>query len=113
MTKSRLASALLAVPMATVAGVLALSAQELVTAGSEEFDRNRAMLFDSTIYAPFHVTDESRPLRDALSDGTLQDQTVLLVIQNPEGKLALVRDQMSYHHVAQGEIRGEPWMVSF
>jgi len=103
----------LAALLATAAGALAASAQQIVTAGSEEFDASRAMLFDSTIYAPFQVTDESRPLRDALSDGTLQDHTVLLVIQNPEGRLALVRDQMSYHHVAQGEIMGEPWMVSF
>lgn len=113
MIESRLATSLLAVPIAAVAGVLTLSAQELVTAGSEEFDAGRAMLFDSTIYAPFQVTDESRPLSAALSDGTLQDHTVLLVIEHSKGRLALVRDQMSYHHAAQGEIMGEPWMVSF
>lgn len=113
MTKSRLATSLLSVPIAAVAGVLALSAQEVVTAGSEEFDASRAMLFDSTIYAPFRVTDQSRPLRDALADGTLQDQTLLLVIEHAKGRLALVRDQMSYHHVAQGDFMGEPWMVSF
>lgn len=27
--------------------------------------------------------------------------------------LALVSSQMSYHHVAQGEMAGEPWMVTF
>ncbi len=113
MIKSRLATSLLAIPMAALAGVLTLSAQELVTAGSEEFDASRAMLLDSTVYLPFQVTDESRPLRDALTDGTLQDHTVLLVIEHPKGRLALVRDQMSYHHAAQGEIMGEPWMVSF
>ncbi len=113
MTKSRLATSLLAFPMAAAAGLLTLSAQELVTAGSEEFDANRAMLFDSTVYVPFQVTDEIRPLRDALSDGTLQDHAVLLIIEHSQQRLALVRDQMSYHHAAQGEIMGEPWMVSF
>ena len=113
MTKSRLATSLLAIPMAAMAGSLTLSAQELVTAGSEEFDAGRAMLFDSTIYVPFQVTDEARPLEAALSDGALQDHTVLLVIEHAKGRLALVRDQMSYHHAAQGEIMGEPWMVSF
>lgn len=103
----------LAALLATAASAFSASAQQVVTAGSEEFDRNRAVLFDSTIYAPFHVTDESRPLRDALSDGTLQDETLLLVIEHSKGRLALVRDQMSYHHVAQGEFMGEPWMVSF
>jgi hypothetical protein len=35
-------------------------------------------------------------------------------MDHPEaGRLALVTDQMAYHHVAQGEIAGEPWMVSF
>ena len=113
MIESRLATSLLAVPIAAVVGVFTLSAQELVTAGSAEFDASRAMLFDSTIYVPFQVTDESRPLSAALSDGTLQDHTVLLVIEHAKGRLALVRDQMSYHHAAQGEIMGEPWMVSF
>jgi len=28
-------------------------------------------------------------------------------------KLALVTRQMAYHHVAQGELAGEPWMVTF
>jgi hypothetical protein len=27
--------------------------------------------------------------------------------------LVLVSSQMSYHHVAQGEMEGEPWMVTF
>lgn len=115
MTNSRLRTraTLLAVPVAILAGALAASAQEIVTAGSEEFDANRALLYDSTVYMPFQVTDESRPLREALDDGTLQDHTLLLVVEHPKGRLALVRDQMSYHHAAQGEIMGEPWMVSF
>ena len=27
--------------------------------------------------------------------------------------LVLVSSQMAYHHVAQGEMEGEPWMVTF
>ena len=27
--------------------------------------------------------------------------------------LVLVSSQMTYHHVAQGEMEGEPWMVTF
>lgn len=115
MIKTRLAApaALMAVSVMTLAGDVALCAQELVTAGDEAFDIGRALLREGTVYEPFVVTDEARPLRDALDDGTLQDYTLLLVIDHPRGKLALVRDQMAYHHVAQGEIAGEPWMVSF
>jgi hypothetical protein len=34
-------------------------------------------------------------------------------MDHPAGRLAFLTDQMAYHHVAQGEMNGEPWMVSF
>jgi hypothetical protein len=34
-------------------------------------------------------------------------------MEHPAGLLAFLTDQMVYHHVAQGETNGEPWMVSF
>ena len=34
-------------------------------------------------------------------------------MEHHAGRLAFVMDQLAYHHVAQGELRGEPWMVSF
>lgn len=45
--------------------------------------------------------------------GYLQAQTRVLIMEHSKGRLALVTDQMAYHHTAQGEIEGEPWMVSF
>lgn len=45
--------------------------------------------------------------------GYLQAQTRVLIMEHSKGRLALVTDQMAYHHTAQGEIDGEPWMVSF
>ena len=76
------------------------------------FDRDRLWYADSTIFAPFRVTD-SEPLRAALAAGRLADETGVLVLEHPAGRLALVTDQMAYHHVAQGELAGEPWLVSF
>jgi hypothetical protein len=34
-------------------------------------------------------------------------------MEHDAGALALLTQQMSYHHLAQGEMAGEPWMVSF
>ena len=36
-----------------------------------------------------------------------------MVMDHGPEPLALVMDQMAYHHVAQGDMMGEPWMVSF
>ncbi len=103
------ASASLAFPLLVP---LPLMAQQIVEAGSAEFEVDRAMLLDSTVYVRFDVTD-TRPLREALDEGLLQAQTRVLIMEHSKGRLALVTDQMAYHHTAQGEIDGEPWMVSF
>ncbi len=63
-------------------------------------------------FEPF-VVSETEPMRDAMSAGKLQGDTRVLVMDHPAGRLAFLTDQMVYHHVAQGEINGETWMVSF
>ena len=45
--------------------------------------------------------------------GTVTESTAVLVTETAGGKLALLADQLAYHHIAQGSERGEPWMVSF
>jgi len=102
--------------LCSVAAVLATGGSHVAaqTRESLEFDPDRAYLSDETIFVPFHVTDEDmHPLREAVDDGLIQSDTWLLVMEHDAGRLALVMDQMAYHHVAQGELRGEPWMVSF
>ncbi len=76
------------------------------------FDISRAFIADHTIFEPFHVAS-TRPLREALAEGVVNDDTPLLVMEHRAGTLALLTEQMAYHHIAQGEIMGEPWMVSF
>jgi len=96
------------------AGGAQLAAQTSQTAESLEFDPDRAYVSEKTIFVPFHVVDaDIHPLRAAVDDGLIQSDTWLLVMENNAGRLGLVMDQMAYHHVAQGELRGEPWMVSF
>ena len=103
------ASASLAFPLLVP---LPLMAQQIVEAGSAEFEVERAMLLDSTVYVRIDVTD-TRPLREAYDEVLLQAHTRVLIMEHSKGRLALVTDQMAYHHTAQGEIDGGPGMVSF
>jgi len=95
----------------TAASILALSAAPL-TAQVADFDPERAWIAESGRFLPFLV-DDTRALAEALDAGEIESATWLLVLDHPAGRLALVADQLSYHHVAQGSIDGEPWMVSF
>jgi hypothetical protein len=76
------------------------------------FDLDRAFILDSTANLPFYVT-ETRSVRQALDEGAINEATALLVMEHRAGTLAFVVDQLAYHHMAQGDIDGEPWMVSF
>jgi len=78
----------------------------------ESFDSSRVMIRDTTFWIPFHVT-ETIPLRQAIDDGTLGNDTRILIVERGGNRVALVMDQAAYHHVIQGEMNGEPWMVSF
>ncbi|MBI4266681.1 MAG: hypothetical protein HY657_20120 [Acidobacteria bacterium] len=72
-----------------------------------------ARLADSEgMFETFHVT-ETQPLRQALDQGILDDQTRLLVTETASGQLALLTDQMAFHHIAQGMAGGQEWMVTF
>ena len=77
-----------------------------------DFDIDIARIGVGSRFEPFLVS-ETEPLQDAMSWGKLQSDTRVLVLDHPAGALAFLTDQMAYHHVAQGEIDGEPWMVSF
>lgn len=87
-----------------------LAAQEQTT--DTDFDLDRAWISEPGQVDPFLV-EQVKPLAAALDARELEKSTWLLVVEHPAGRLALVTDQLSYHHVAQGSIRGEPWMVSF
>ena len=97
----------------TALPLLSFAEGELGAQEAAEFDIERAWLADEQIFVPFRV-EETVPLAQALQEGTVDGETSLLVMDHPEaGRIALITDQMAYHHVAQGAIAGEPWMVSF
>ena len=76
------------------------------------FDVNRAMLRDGSRFTPFLV-EETQLLREALEQGVVNDDTPILVLERGGQRLALITREMMFHHVAQGDMAGEPWMVSF
>lgn len=76
-----------------------------------KFDMNR-FRSNGDRWKPFRV-EETQSLKDALTHGQLTGETRILVMELPAGRLALVEDQMAYHHAAQGDIDGEPWLVSY
>ena len=52
-------------------------------------------------------------MRGARRAGEVIDETTVVTFDVAGKTLVLVSSQMSYHHVAQGEIDGGPWMVTF
>ena len=70
---------------------------------------------NSSVYGSFetfHVS-ETQGLRDALKARIVANDTDLLVTETAGGTLALVAEQMAFHHIAQGRTNGRDWLVSF
>ncbi len=76
------------------------------------FDPRRAVTAGGGLLRPFAVK-ETRPLADALAEGLLSDDTPVLVVQREGTAVVLLTRQMSYYHVAQGELHGKAWGVFF
>ncbi len=76
------------------------------------FDTDRALFWSAPNFVPLRDPDW-QPLRDVLGAGDVSDDTPVLVFEAGGSTLVLVSSQMAYHHVAQGEMNGEPWMVTF
>ena len=76
-----------------------------------EFDSNRATLRDKNIFPPLYV-EATISLGEALKKGDVREDDHMMVIGRNDWMLALLTKQMIYHHVAQGKIAGESWMVS-
>lgn len=79
---------------------------------AEGFDTERALFWAEPNFVPLR-NPEWTPLRDARRARDVAADTPVLVFEAGGETLVLVSSQMSYHHVAQGEMAGEPWMVTF
>jgi hypothetical protein len=103
--------AVLIVPLAALGFPDSTEAQEQMKQ-IPGFEPGRAILSDLWGFDPFPVT-KMEPLEDALNDGRVREDTAVLLLRRGGTRLALLTEQMSYHHIAQGELQGEPWMVAF
>lgn len=96
-----------------------LSCGALIVAGlfsqitsAEEFDINRFSNAGEGWFKTFHVED-TLSLKDALESGMVNEDTAVLVTETAAGSLALITDQMAFHHLAQGTANGKDWMATF
>ena len=78
----------------------------------EGFDTDRAIFWARPNFTPLRDPNW-QSLRGARRAGDVSDETPVLTFDVAGKTLVLVSGQMAYHHVAQGEMDGEPWMVTF
>ena len=76
------------------------------------FDIDRFSNVGNGWFETFHV-EQTEPLSLALQDDRVAQDTLLLVIETAAGPLAFLRDQMAFHHIAQGRADGKDWMATF
>lgn len=76
------------------------------------FDPARLNTENYGAFEPFYVR-ETVPLRDALDAQRVASDTRVLVTGTAAGPVALLTDQMAYHHLAQGRDGGQDWMATF
>ena len=76
--------------------------------------------FDISRFSPTRVgtfetfyVKETHPLKQMLDEAKVAGDTRLLIISTAAGNLALLTDQMTYHHIAQGRARNKDWMATF
>ena len=72
------------------------------------FDPSRALLRSPDYFQRFR-TEHARQVPAS----RLPAQTPLLVFERGGESRGLLTHQMVYHHVAQGELKGIPYLVSF
>ncbi|MEZ4380813.1 MAG: DUF3179 domain-containing (seleno)protein [Nannocystaceae bacterium] len=74
-----------------------------------DFDASRAMLGQPDDFPRFRVPDRGEPLASA----GLKPKESLIIVERGGARRALSLRQVAFHHVAQGELAGEPYAVSF
>lgn len=76
------------------------------------FDAKRAVLSKRDMFRPLAV-QQTEALADAMARKQVRSETPLLLLERDGAALALLTDQMVFHHVAQGELNGVPFLATF
>lgn len=79
---------------------------------TNEFEASRAKLSDKDLFKRFLVKEHDS-LKELVFKGKLDIKEELLVIERNGERLAFSVKQMAYHHVAQGNLAGQPYLVNF
>ena len=74
-----------------------------------DFDAGRAILQKPDWFQRHRVAGSGVPLREA----RLSPNVELLIFQRAQQRRALLRTQMTYHHVAQGELSSLHYVITF
>ncbi len=77
-----------------------------------DFSRQRAHLKGPDWFKRFAVPEDDGA-GESLNEAGLTPATELLLFERGGETRALLVRQMAYHHVAQGRLRGEPYVVTF
>ena len=73
------------------------------------FDASRAMLRGADLFKRFATEGPGVPLADADIDPEVE----LIIAERGGLRHGFVMRELAYPHVAQGELAGEPYLVSF
>lgn len=92
--------------------ILSKSHEPFITATGMVVDPQRIDTMDMQLFKPL-VVHTTQSLARALALGRIDASCEVLVAEVENGVLVLDKAQMSYHHTAQGEHRGQPWLVCF
>jgi len=74
-----------------------------------EFDVRRAMLKGPDLFSRFRLIDKP----NTLTGMNCAPSEQLIIFERAGEKRALLARQMAYHHVAQGELAGKPFLITF
>ena len=77
-------------------------------------DEKKTDRITASLFVPFDVTRTS-PLADAIEERVVRRDEQMVVLEPGESRppLVFVTSQMTYHHIAQGELAGERFVVTF
>ncbi len=76
------------------------------------FDIERFSNMGNGFFETFYV-ERTESLQDVLQQGRVAADTRVVVLETAAGPLALVNDQMVFHHIAQGRAGDKDWMATF
>lgn len=74
-----------------------------------EIDRSKTKVRQSWQFEPFQVPDKEIPLKEL----DMSPDMELILFERNGQRRALVMREMAYHHIAQGTLAEEPYLISF